>query len=340
MKKALHYILWLVSGFTVLAQEVSNTRFEQDGKLVNIYYDLSEMADVSIYLSTDGGRNYETSPIGHVSGHVGRQVAAGKNRCAVWDVLSDRDKLQGGQICFKIKAVRQDGKQDITIGGVSFYMVYVKGSTFRMGCTSEQGSNCRDGEIPAHSVTLSDYYIGETEVTQALWNAVMGDNPSHWQGDNLPVENVSWEDAQAFIRKLNQMTGLSFRLPTEAEWEYAARGGNKNRGYLYSGGNNIGEVAWYDGNSGKKTHAVKRKRANELGLYDMSGNVWEWCSDWYGAYIGGLQTNPAGPSTGSFRVLRGGCFENFARECRVSHRHNFMLSQRSLYWGLRLVLLP
>ena len=348
MKKALLYIIWLVSGFTVLAQQVSNTRFVQDGKQVKIYYDLSETADVSIYLSTDGGRSYGSSPIGHVSGHVGRQVPAGKSRCVVWDVLADRDKLQGSQVCFKIKAVRQDGKQDITIGGVSFSMVYVKGGTFTMGCTSEQGSGCWNDEKPTHSVTLNDYYIGETEVTQALWKAVMRSNPSSWKGDNLPVEGVSWEDAQTFIRKLNQMTGKTFRLPTEAEWEYAARGGNKSRGYKYSGGNDISDVAWYernsgpnwyDGNRGAKTHAVKNKRANELGLYDMSGNVWEWCSDWYGSYESYSQTNPEGPSIGPNRVMRGGGWSFSAWDCRVSHR-NLGSSVRDDSRGLRLVLLP
>ena len=140
-------------------------------------------------------------------------------------------------------------------------------------------------ESPVHSVTLSSYYMGETEVTQALWKAVMGNNPSRFKGDNLPVENVSWNDCQEFIRKLKQKTGKNFRLPTEAEWEYAARGGKKSNGYKYSGSNNIGSVAWYDDNSSNQIHAVKGKRLNELGLYDMSGNVWEWCSDWYGQYL-------------------------------------------------------
>ena len=207
-----------------------------------------------------------------------------------------------------------------TIAG--FEMVYVKGGTFTMGATAEQGSDAYDDEKPTHSVTLSDFYIGKYEVTQAQWKAVMGSNPSYFKGDNLPVENVSWNDIQEFIKKLNAQTGKRFRLPTEAEWEYAARGGNQSKGYKYSGSNSISEVAWYDGNSGDKTHPVGQKTPNELGIYDMSGNVWEWCQDWYSssAYSSSSQTNPTGPSSGSSRVLRGGSWYYYARYCRVSNR--------------------
>ncbi|MBQ8608093.1 MAG: SUMF1/EgtB/PvdO family nonheme iron enzyme, partial [Bacteroidaceae bacterium] len=182
-------------------------------------------------------------------------------------------------------------RQTFTVNGVSFTMVRVEGGTFRMGATSEQVNPYND-EKPVHSVTLSSYSIGQTEVTQALWKAVMGSNPSRFRGDNLPVERVSWNDCRTFIRKLNALTGRTFRLPTEAEWEFAARGGNQSQGYQYSGSNNLGSVAWYDSNSGDKTHPVATKSANELGLYDMSGNVWEWCQDWYGSYSSSSQTNP------------------------------------------------
>ena len=296
----------ILLALTATAQRVTNARFVQEGKQVKIYYDLSEEADVAVYLSTDGGKTYEPSPLGHLSGHAGKAVQAGTGRCAVWDVLSDREKLQGSNVRFKIVAARRGGNQTFTVGGVTFTMVHVQGGTFTMGCTSEQGGDCWDDEKPAHSVTLSDYYIGETEVTQALWRAVMGSNPSYWKGDNLPVEKVSWDDCQTFVRKLNQMTGKTFRLPTEAEWEYAARGGNKSLGYKYSGSNTLSSVAWYDGNSSNNTHPVKGKQPNELGLYDMSGNVWEWCQDRYGSYNSSSQTNPAGASSGSYRVCRGG----------------------------------
>ena len=195
-----------------------------------------------------------------------------------------------------------------TVNGVSFKMVKVDGGTFTMGGTSEQGKDSYADEKPTHSVTLSSYYIGQMEVTQALWRAVMGKNPSYNVGDNLPVTNVSWNDCQEFIKKLNSLTGAKFRLPTEAEWEYAARGGKKSKKYKYSGSNNIDDVAWYTYNSGGKTHAVGTKRPNELGIYDMSGNVYEWCSDWYDSYSSMSQTNPKGANSGSYRVLRGGCF--------------------------------
>ena len=222
--------------------------------------------------------------------------------------------------------------------GVSFEMVEVRGGTFRMGATSEQGSDAYDGEKPVHSVTLSGYYIGKTEVTQALWKAVMGSNPSEFKGDDLPVESVSWYDCQEFIRELNALTGQNFRLPTEAEWEFACRGGNNSRGYKYSGSNYIDNVAWYDGNSEDKTHPVATKLPNELGIYDMSGNVWEWCSDWNGKYSSGAQTNPKGPYDGSYRVIRGGSWIFSVGYCRSSRRYNDIPMYRNYCFGLRLAL--
>ena len=224
-----------------------------------------------------------------------------------------------------------------TVNGVSFKMVKVEGGTFTMGATVEQGSDAYDSEKPAHQVTLSSYSIGATEVTQELWQAVMGSNPSNFQastnsnyGTNLqrPVEQVSWDDCQAFIKKLNQLTGKNFRLPTEAEWEYAARGGNKSKGYKYAGSNTLADVAWYwdnlpsqdEGTEGYGTQTVGTKAPNELGLYDMSGNVWEWCQDWYGSYTSESQTNPTGPATGSHPVDRGGGWGDDAGICRVSDR--------------------
>lgn len=221
-----------------------------------------------------------------------------------------------------MQAIRKD-EETFTVNGVSFTMKLVEGSTFKMGSND---SDAKSDEKPVHKVTLSSYYIGETEVTQALWKAVMGSNPSSFKGDNMPVEQVDWYDCQEFIRKLNQKTGKSFRLPTEAEWEYAARGGKKSKGYKYAGSNNIGSVAWYTDNSGSKTHVVKGKSPNELGLYDMSGNVYEWCSDWYRSdYYGeSSSVNPQGPpSYGSGRVLRGGSWSRSAGYCRVSGRYYF-----------------
>ena len=224
-----------------------------------------------------------------------------------------------------------------TVNGVSFTMIAVKGGTFRMGATAEHADYAYDREYPVHNVTLSDFYIGETEVTQELWDAVMGSNPSYFTGNmQYPVEYVSWNECQEFISKLNALTGENFKLPTEAQWEYAARGGNKASGYLYSGSNNIGDVAWYNNNSNDKTHAVKTKAPNELGIYDMSGNVWEWCSDWSGSYSSSLVTDPVGPSSGSDRVLRGGNWYGHAFHCRVTNRPESNPDYRDLSFGLRL----
>ena len=225
----------------------------------------------------------------------------------------------------------------ITVNGITFNMIKVDGGTFTMGATSEQ-KNPDDDEKSTHQVTLSSYYIGESEMTQALWTAVMGNNPSRFKGDNLPVEKVSWEDCQTFIGKLNGLTGKRFRLPTEAEWEYAARGGKRSNHTQYSGSSNIDDVAWYSGNSGSKTHPVKTKKPNEFGLYDMSGNVWEWCQDWYGSYSSNAQTNPTGPDSGSYRVYRGGCLYYGGGGCRSSCRTYDSPGYRSGNLGLRLAL--
>lgn len=226
--------------------------------------------------------------------------------------------------------------REIEVNGVKFKMIKVVGGSFSMGATAEQTGYDKD-EIPVHQVTLSDYYIAETEVTQELWYAVMGNNPSNFtRSSRNPVENVSWHDCQTFIQKLNQLTGLRFRLPTEAEWEYAARGGNQSKGYKYSGSNRIDDVAWYTGNSGSATHEVAKCYSNELGIYDMSGNVWEWCSDWYGSYSIGTAFDPEGASSGSFRVRRGGSWDSFASNCRVAYRGNNTPGNRHGDYGFRL----
>ena len=232
-------------------------------------------------------------------------------------------------------------------------MVFVRGGTFNMGCTDEQGSDCADDEKPAHQVTLSDYYIGKYEVTQGFWKKIMGSNPSIFKncGDDCPVESVSWNDCQEFISKLNQLTGKRFRLPTEAEWEYAARGGSKaSYQTKYAGSNALGEVAWNDDNSdvnysgglninGRKlgTHTVGTKKPNALGIYDMSGNVWEWCNDRYGDYSSDGVMNPKGASTGYYRVIRGGSWYYSGDDYRVSYRNNYSPSISSYINGIRLV---
>ena len=216
-------------------------------------------------------------------------------------------------------------------------MVFVQGGSFQMG-SNDGGID----EKPVHSVTLSDFFISKTEVTQKEWKDIMGSNPSHFKGDNLPVEKVSWNDIQSYINKLNTKTGLNYRLPTEAEWEYAARGGVKTQNsasYKYSGSNNIDEVAWYSSNSSSKTHSVGSKQPNELGIYDMSGNVWEWCNDWYDSsyYKNSPKNNPQGASSGSRRVLRGGSWYDRAGLCRVAYRNNNYPDRSRYDLGFRLL---
>lgn len=225
--------------------------------------------------------------------------------------------------------------------GLNMKMIWVDGGTFTMGATAEQGSDAYWDEPPTHSVTLDGYYIAECEVTHAQWRAIMGSSPSYFTGDtSLPVEQVSWNDIQEFCEELSSKTGKKYTLPTEAQWEYAARGGNKSKGYKYSGSNTIGDVAWYYDNSSSTTHPVKQKQPNELGLYDMSGNVWEWCSDWKGSYSNSSQTNPTGPSSGNYRVIRGGSWYSGAGGCRVSKREQDYPSSRYFGFGFRVVCLP
>lgn len=221
--------------------------------------------------------------------------------------------------------------------GISIEMVKVEGGTFMMGATPEM-ENSNKWELPVHEVTLYNYYIAQYEVRQSLWEKVMGNNPSFFKGENLPVENVSWDDCQVFISKLNELTGRKFRLPTEAEWEFAARGGNKRQGLQYSGSANLSDVAWYKANSDLKTHPVGSKRANELGLYDMSGNVLEWCQDFYLYYSKSSQLNPNVVSCGKQRIVRGGCWGYEPRNCRSSYRNACLPEYRCADLGFRLVL--
>jgi len=226
-----------------------------------------------------------------------------------------------------------------TVNGVSFTMIAVKGGEFQMGATKEQQREAEHWEKPVHEVSLSDYFIGETEVTYALWNAVMGTNLSSRTKElQCPVAEVSWDECQSFILKLNNLTGGNFRLPTEAEWEYAARGGNVSKGYKYSGSDIIDDVAWYEFNSSNETHPVKTKQPNELGLYDMSGNVREWCSDRYLAsyYSISPRINPQGHFTGTWRVVRGGSWELSAKHNRLSAR-SCILPSDGFFSGVRLV---
>ena len=233
---------------------------------------------------------------------------------------------------FVVSCGSKQEKETFTINGVSFNMIYVQVGTSQMGSNN---SETQDHEMPDHSVTLSEYYIGETEVTQALWEAVMGNNPSRFNGSDKPVENVSWEDCLEFVKKLNKLTGKNFSLPTEVVWKYAACGGNKSNGYKYSGSDNIDDVAWYGGNASSTTHPVGTKSPNELGLYDMSGNVFEWCG--YSRYrVSSLssQTNLIGPVSS-----RGGSWRNSRVPGTGSSIHHSNRQLRRHDLGFRLVML-
>ena len=247
------------------------------------------------------------------------------------DVTAAVDKVLNGD------DEQEGGEYDITVNGVTFTMVPVEGGMFRMGAVIT-APGAYTFEKPDHDVTLHDYKIGQVEVTQELWEAVMGNNPSRFKGAQLPVEQVSWDDCQAFIAKLNELTGKTFRLPTEAEWEYAARGGNKSQGTMFAGGVNCPDVAWCSTNADNTTHEVAQKQANELGLYDMSGNVNEWCNDFYARYTTAAQTDPQGPVAGTGMVYRGGAYNEGARLCRVTYRSSQLSGYRSSRIGLRLAM--
>ena len=227
---------------------------------------------------------------------------------------------------------------DIVVGNVTMRMIGVEGGCFQMGATQEQGQRIYPDEFPAHKVKLKSYYIGETPVTRGFWNEVMG-KTSDLGSMELPINEVSWDDCNTFIQKLKDRTGVDFRLPSEAEWEFAARGGNRSMGTIYAGSNDIEDVAWYSGNSKNALHPVKQKKPNELGIYDMNGNVKEWCQDWYDSYTREDQENPV-CTTYSFpeRIVRGGGWESTARSCRVSTRLSLKPNERNGSVGFRLVM--
>lgn len=223
------------------------------------------------------------------------------------------------------------------VGGVKFTMKYVKGGTYMMGATKEMGAHDKDEIV--HQATVKSFFMGETEVTQELWNVVMGKNPSKFKGENHPVEWITWDDCQEFIAKLNALTKQNFRLPTETEWEYAARGGCHSKHYRYAGGNNLDEIAWHGGNAllkKKKHQPVRLKKPNELGLYDMTGNVSEWCQDYYNVYGTDPMQEPANLARRNFRIMRGGCYNNSDYYLRVSNRNIFIHWRHDDNLGLRL----
>jgi formylglycine-generating enzyme required for sulfatase activity len=339
MNTLLLFLFLFFSLNSLQSQIISNVQATQTGKNIIVTYDLtgsqsSDEFDVALYCSENSGQLFN-GPLVGVTGDVGQKIKSGYGKKITWNVLADKEKLSGNRIVFEVRANKTEP--------FSIEMVFVNGGLFTMGCTSKQ-TDCGDDEKPAHQVTVSDFYIGKYEVTEKQWRDVMGSDPTELyfkDCDNCPVEKVSWNDVQKFINKLNQKTGKNYRLPTEAEWEYAARGGiSTSKAYAtkYAGGNNLSDVGWYSDNSSSKTHPVGQKKENELGIYDMTGNVWEWCSDWYSKYGKSSQTNPKGPETGSRRVLRGGSWSDYLQVCRVSWRDRYDPDYCNLNVGFRLVL--
>jgi len=268
-----------------------------------------------------------------------------EKRCTMLMENSDIPKKQNGSPNARDNSYSKGSGIDLrnrdlifSVGGVSFCLKYVEGGTFIMGATDEQAEYAEKGEFPTHSVTLHDYYLGETEVTQELWEEVMGYNPANTIGASLPIENISWNDCADFIRELNNRTGKTFRLPTEAEWEYAARGGIYSRQCVYSGSDNAEEVGWVKSNCDGSTHPVGTRNSNELGIYDMTGNVCEWCQDWMSNYNSTDQVNPVGPNSGTARVGRGGGWCNSSLKNRVSTRFAGKTTYRDYNLGFRIAM--
>jgi formylglycine-generating enzyme required for sulfatase activity len=331
MKKILFTLFSLTAAYILSAQSIQNVDFYVSRQNIIITYDFTGTAsnqryDLQLYVSINN--NTWRGPLTYVSGDIGTAQSGGYSKRITWNALQEYTEVEGN-LSFKITAKCTSGCN--TNDGD---MIFIEGGTFSMG------SNEYDDEKPIHSVTVSSFYMGKYEVTQKQWREVMGQDPPelNFKGcDQCPVERVSWNDIQEFLKKLNAKTGKNYRLPTEAEWEYAARGG---KSYKYAGSDNIGSVAWYSDNSDSKTHPVGQKSANGYGLYDMSGNVWEWCSDWYNSdyYKNSPSDNPKGPSTSSIRVLRGGSWISGAAGCRSADRYFSTPDYRHNNYGFRLAL--
>ena len=333
MKKIIIFFFLTITYTMLQAQQISNMSARFKDSHVEITYTLTTNTPTNIELlfSTDNGKTFHIGCA--VAGHIQSQTSG--NKKIIWDCTEDGVIVADVILKLNPKTGSLFNKTNTDL----IEMVFVEGGSFMMGCTEEQDKSCHSDEKPMHQVRLSSFYIGKYTVTQGQWKAVMGNNPSYFsKGDNYPVDNVSWEDAQEFIRQLNRMTGKNYRLPTEAEWEYAARGGKKSHGYKYSGSDIANNVSWNETNSSKSTHPVGSKSPNELGIYDMAGNLWEWCNDWAGNYSHSMQTNPAGPASGIYRVLRGGSWRVPVFDCRVTFRYDIPPGERFYSLGFRLVL--
>ena len=321
MKEIVIVFFFLVLSVLCTAQKVSNIRAEQRGQDIVVFYSLEATSpcEVNLLLSQDNGTTW-SAPLKNVSGDVGKNISAGEKQIT-WKVLGEQEYLVGDKMKFKVIANNRKSFEP--------EMVFVEGGIFEMGVGDVFGKTI-------HSLDLRPFYIGKYEVTQAQWKEVMGSNPSNFKScDECPAENVSWNDVQDFIRELNTQTSKNYRLPTEAEWEYAAKGGRESKGYKHSGNNDLLAVAWCEENSIGMTHQVGTKQPNELGLFDMSGNVWEWCSNGYESYNCYSDTNPSGSN---WRVLCGGGWMNTEILSRPSSRDVAKPDNRGWDFGFRLVL--
>lgn len=319
------------------AQHVSNVSFALHRDTLVLNYSLDKPADICVRVAIDGG--HYTQPLKGLTGAVGPNVKPGESLEITAVNLPEIKGVDSASLSFLVEV--DYGAVLIYVDSLAFRMIPVEGGSFMMGCTRPKGEkHTYADELPLHKVTLGNYYIGQTEVTQGLWVAVMGENPSKWVGnDSFPVEQVSWNDVQIFIARLSQITGYRFRLPTEAEWEFAARGGNRSHSYTYPGvQNQLWETCWYGGNSNGHSHPVAQLKANELGLYDMGGNVMEWCSDWMESYSASPQSSPQGPKSGENRIQRGGCFNSPTWGCSVWERNWYLPEYGYSYFGFRLAL--
>ncbi len=337
MKKILLFLWCTLIVSMIQGQTVSDVNYERNGKELRIWYNLDRSCDIRVRVSVDSGANF-SYPLQNVSGDVGKGVKPGKREIIAYDLYELRGVAEDTALV-KFSVEVDDGSVEILVGNLVVPMVFVEGGTFTMG-GQKVGGYTYEEDLPKHKVTVNDFYICKYEVTQDLWEAVMDTNPSHWNGNGrLPVEQVSWNEVQIFISRLSQLTGHRFRLPTEAEWEYAARGGSAGKSHNgYPGGEKeAGEYCWYCVNSHGHTHPVGEKKPNELGLYDMGGNVMEWCSDWQTAYSAEPQDNPKGPKHGENKVLRGGCINSPSWGCTVGHRSWYMPEYGYDYTGFRLV---
>ncbi len=323
--------------FVVFAQRVDSISWSIVNTKLIINYQLSHQADIRMRVSIDGGHTY-SDPIDGLSGDIGKAISPGKKQIEADNLLEIRG-VEEWLIVFCVEV--NDGSAIIWLDTIPIVMMPVEGGTFSMGCTHPGvAAHDREEAFPVHQVTLSNYYMSRFEVTQQLWNAVMDDNPSLYRGnDSLPVDQVSWTQAQVFIARLSQLTGYRFHLPTEAQWEYAARGGKRSRNTIYPGTtDSLTSYVTFCSNSGNRTQPVGRKMPNELGLYDMGGNVAEWCSDWMAQYDEEDATNPRGPRNGENRILRGGSINSPSWTCTVYDRSWYLPDYSFGCYGFRIVL--